>query len=148
MVVSLQGKVVRISDTVDPKTRTIGAIVAIDNPYKQAVPGVRPPLIKGMFVEVEIRARALQSEIVIPRSSLRSHQVMVITKDNRLGFRKVHTKLIQGDFVVIASGLQVGEKIIVSDLSPAVEGMLLRPQNDAAVLARLKQMVLAKGELR
>ena len=33
------GNVVRISDTVDPKTRTIGAIVSVDNAYKGAIPG-------------------------------------------------------------------------------------------------------------
>ena len=146
------GEVVRISDTVDPKTRTIGAIVAIDHPYKQAVPGQRPPLIKGMFVEVEIRATALAGQIVIPRSSVRSNKgenrVLVVTKDNRLGYRTVRTTLVQGDFAVIGTGLKVGEKVIVSDLSPAVEGMLLRIQNDEEVLARLKKEVLAKGDTK
>jgi multidrug efflux pump subunit AcrA (membrane-fusion protein) len=43
----------RISDTVDPKSRTIGAIVAVDGAYAKAAPGKRPPLSKGMFVEIE-----------------------------------------------------------------------------------------------
>ena len=31
----------RMSDTVDPRTRTIGVIVAVDDPYRQVVPGER-----------------------------------------------------------------------------------------------------------
>ncbi len=147
-LVEWAGKVVRISDTVDPKTRSIGAIVAVKDPYKQSIPGLRPPLIKGMFVEVEIQSRSLGDQIVIPRSSLRNGQVLIVAKDNRLAFRKVVTKLVQGEFVVISSGLKAGEIVIVSDLSPAVEGMLLRVQNDKATLERLKTQVLAKGEIK
>ncbi|MCF6198960.1 MAG: hypothetical protein L3J67_06100 [Hyphomicrobiaceae bacterium] len=93
-LVEWPGKVVRISDTVDPKTRSIGAIIAVKNPYRQAIPGLRPPLIKGMFVEFEMRARSLGDQIVIPRSSLRKDRVLVVTKDSRLAFRKVTTKLV------------------------------------------------------
>ncbi|MCF6198959.1 MAG: hypothetical protein L3J67_06095 [Hyphomicrobiaceae bacterium] len=50
--------------------------------------------------------------------------------------------------MVISAGLKTGEKIIVSDLRPAVEGMLLRVENDVATLERLKAQVLAKGELK
>ncbi len=147
-LVEWPGKVVRISDTVDPKTRSIGTIVAVKNPYRQAIPGLRPPLIKGMFVEVEIQSRSLGDQMVIPRSSLRKGRVLIVTKDRRLAFRKVMTKLVQGDFVVISSGLKAGEKVIVSDLSPAVKGMLLRVQNDNATLERLKTQVLAKGDIK
>ena len=33
----------RMSDRIDPQTRTIGVIVAVDEPYRKAVPGKRPP---------------------------------------------------------------------------------------------------------
>ncbi len=43
----------------------------------------------------------------------------------------------QGDFVVLRGGLAAGERIVVGDLDWAVEGMLLAPVEDAALLARL-----------
>ena len=47
--VEWEGRFARVSDTIDPNTRTIGAIVAVADAYAQAIPGVRPPLTKGMF---------------------------------------------------------------------------------------------------
>ena len=48
-------EVTRISDTVDPETRSIGVIVSVPSPYGRVRPGERPPLIKGMFASVELR---------------------------------------------------------------------------------------------
>ena len=41
-VIEWPARFARTSDTVDPKTRTIGAIVAVDGAYLQATPGRRP----------------------------------------------------------------------------------------------------------
>jgi len=128
----------RISDTVDPKTRTIGAIVAVDGPYATASPGDRPPLTKGMFVEIEIRTPARQDRIIIPRSALHAGRLYVADTDNRLDIRPVTIGLVQGDIAVVESGIELGERIVVSDLIPAVAGMLLTPKNDDQLLARLK----------
>ena len=49
-----EARVKRVSDTVDPDTRSVGLIVTVDNPYDTLRPGLRPPLVKGMFTEVEL----------------------------------------------------------------------------------------------
>lgn len=134
-----QGKVVRISDTIDPKTRTIGAIVVVDKPYAKAIPGRRPPLVKGMFVEVELRTKPLADQIVVPRSALRNGKVHVVDKDSRLEIRAVETRLPQGDFVLVGKGLAPGDKVVVSDLSPAIPGMALHATNDDELAHRLTQ---------
>ena len=120
----------RISDTIDPKTRTVGVIAVVDEPYAQAIPGKRPPLAKGLFVEVLLSARALQDQMVVPRSTLREGRLHVVGKENRLDVREVRAGLFQGDVVTITKGLAFGEKVVVSDLSPAVPGMLLAPTVD------------------
>ncbi len=140
--------VVRISDTVDPKTRTIGAIVSVDKAYKNVVPGERPPLIKGMFVEVEISARKLENQIIIPRAALHAKHVYLVDDKNRLVIKQVRVKLVQGDFVVIESGLSANDKVIVSNLSPAIEGMLLQVVDDPLVSQRLMIQASGKGSLR
>ncbi|MGI9463317.1 MAG: efflux RND transporter periplasmic adaptor subunit [Aestuariivirgaceae bacterium] len=137
-IVEWPARFARASDTIDPKTRTIGAIVAVDGAYAKATPGDRPPLTKGMFVEIELRSKARQERIVVPRSALHDGRLYVITSDNRLDIRKVKTGLAQGDLVVITEGLAAGERIVVSDLIPAVAGMLLTPRPDDEVLADLK----------
>jgi RND family efflux transporter MFP subunit len=137
-VVEWPARFARISDTVDPKTRTIGAIVAVDGAYANAAPGERPPLTKGMFVEIEIRTRARDESIVVPRSAFHDGRLYLVNGDSRLDIRTVRTGLVQGDLALIHEGVEPGEQIVVSDLIPAVAGMLLKPRPDAEVLERLK----------
>jgi membrane fusion protein, multidrug efflux system len=128
----------RISDAVDPKTRTIGAIVTVEGAYAKAQPGQRPPLAKGMFVEIEIRTRAKAGQIVVPRSALHDGNVYILDSDSRLALRPVTVGLVQGDIAVIDVGITSGETIVVSDLVPAVAGMLLMPQPDEQLRDRLR----------
>jgi RND family efflux transporter MFP subunit len=46
-VAEWQAEFVRFSDTVDPETRTMGVVVAVDNPFEKVIPGYKPPLSKG-----------------------------------------------------------------------------------------------------
>jgi hypothetical protein len=54
----------------------------------------------------------------------------------------------QSDFAVIREGLIAGEQVVVSDVMPAVEGMLLAPQEDAAIRERLIVQVAGLTEVR
>lgn len=137
-VVEWPARFARVSDTLDPKTRTVGAIVTVDGAYAKATLGERPPLSKGLFVEIEIRTRAKQSIIVVPRAAFHDGKLYVVNAEGRLDIRAVTTGLIQGDLAAIAKGVEPGERIVVSDLIPAVAGMLLTPQNDDELQARLK----------
>jgi multidrug efflux pump subunit AcrA (membrane-fusion protein) len=143
--ITWDGKVSRISDTIDPKTRTIGAIVRVNKPYVDVKPGIRPPLVKGMFVEAELRATPLKDQIVIPRSALHTDNVYVADKDNRLKIIPVKTKLLQGDKAVLENGLNVGDRLIVSDLSPAIPKMLLAPIEDKDLAAEIYDSKGAKA---
>ena len=146
--VEWQGRVVRISDTVDPKTRTVGAIVSVDNPYARAVPGRRPPLVKGMFVEVELRTKPLSGKVIVPRSALHAGLIYIANSNNRLEVRPVKTGLVQGDLAVISNGVKPGEKVVVSDLSPAIPGMALKTTADTGLAKRIADKAAAKGAVR
>ncbi|MEE4376201.1 MAG: efflux RND transporter periplasmic adaptor subunit [Candidatus Competibacteraceae bacterium] len=132
-----EGRVARFSDTIDTQTRTVGVIVEVDDPYKDLQPGVRPPLLKGMFVEVELRGRPRSDQLVIPRSAVHNDSVYLIDAESRLTLRPVTVKLTQPEFVVIAEGLVAGDQVVISDLVPAIEGMLLQPVLDEEALALL-----------
>ena len=134
----------RLSDTLDPKTRTVGVIVEVDKPYAGVQPGVRPPLVKGLFVEFTLSGKALTNRLVLPRSALHGDQIYIANPDSRLEIRPVKVELLQPEFVVIASGLAPGEPVIISDLIPAIEGMLLATQEDPQALERLQQQT--RGE--
>ncbi len=131
--VQWDARFVRMNDTIDPKSRTMGVIVEVDEPYKNAIPGVRPPLVKGMFVEVDIQGKAIENQIVIPRTALHDNKVYLIDSNNRLEIRKVETSIVDSEFVSIATGLEGGERLIVTDLIPAIDGMLLKGTDDEAL---------------
>ncbi len=127
----------RMSDTVDPRTRTVGVIVAVDRPYRQARTGGRPPLVKNMYVEVELRGPPRREAVVIPRAGLRGGQVYVVGAEDRLEFREVEVSFTQANFVVLRSGLDSGDRVVISDLPFAVQGMLLVPETDPVASASL-----------
>ena len=142
------GRFARISDSVDPETRTIGVIAAVDDNYASARPGARPPLAKGLFVEVEISAKPLPDRLVIPRSALHDGTLLVMNAENRLEVRPVVPELFQGDIVAIAQGLAPGERVVVSDLVPVVEGMLLEAHEDEGLAATLRAKAGAAEPLK
>ncbi|MGI9452542.1 MAG: efflux RND transporter periplasmic adaptor subunit [Geminicoccaceae bacterium] len=120
-------EVTRISDTVDPETRSIGVIVSVPEPYGQVRPGERPPLIKGMFTEVELHAPAVEDVILLPRTAIRDGKVMIADPDDRLALAHVTVVYTYDDVAVLRVGLDAGTRVVVSDPAPAIEGMLLEP---------------------
>ncbi len=135
--------VTRFSDTLDPKTRTLGVTVEVQGPYALVQPGVRPPLIKGLFVDVELKGRPRPDSLVVPIAALNNGSVYVVGEDNRLEIREVVTGLIGSEYAVIESGLMENERIVISDLVPAIEGMLLEPVSDTTSLDRLIRLATA-----
>jgi RND family efflux transporter MFP subunit len=136
---------VRFSDNVDPETRTMGVVVAVDKPFDKVIPGVRPPLSKGMFVQVLLQGKAQADRIILPRSAIKDGVAYLADEQNRLHRQQVEILFNQGDISVIAQGIEAGQKIIVSDLVPAVNGMLLQPEADP----KMTEMLLnaARGQL-
>lgn len=143
-VVGWAARFARIAASLDPRTRTVGFIVIVDEPYEQARTGTRPPLMRGMFVEVELRGPPLSDRVVVPRSSLHGNEVYVVDEDSRLRRRPVRVEFSQGDFAVVSEGLRGGEAVIVSDPVPALDGMLIAAQVDESLL----QQVVAAAEGR
>jgi RND family efflux transporter MFP subunit len=140
--VEWEGRMDRLREDVDPRTREMKVVAAVDYPYQKAIPGVRPPLTAGMFCRVELRAPARPGSIVIPRSAVHDGGIVfVVDQENRLRKKEVVVDFTQEDFVVIRSGLLGGETVIVSDPTPAVQGMKIRPVIDDA----LKQALLASS---
>jgi len=132
------GDFVRFSDTVDPETRTMGVVVAVDRPFEKVTPGYRPPLSKGMFVQVVLRGKRQSPHVVIPRGAVRNKAVYVADQDDRLLKKPVEVLFNQGVYSVIEEGLEPGERVLVSDPIPAVNGMLLRPEIDILLTEQLR----------
>lgn len=129
---------VRFSDGVDIATRTIGVVVAVDKPLEQVRPGERPPLSKGMFVRVLLQGRPQAQRLVVPRTAVRDGQVYLVGADRRLQIQPVDVLYSQDGISVIGHGIEAGAELVVSDLVPAVAGMLLNPLPDTGLQAMLE----------
>lgn len=136
----------RLREELDSQTRSLGVIVAIQNPFKSVLEG--PPPGSGTYCEVELRGKLQPNRIVIPRTAVHDDHVYILNKENRLRRRKVIVDTTQSEFAVIESGLAVGDRLVVSDPTPAVEGMLVAPVVDEALFALIKSQAAGEGKLK
>lgn len=148
MFTEWKGSVTRFSDQLDPQSRTLGVIVEVDKPYSDIQPGIRPPLVKGFFVRVELRGRSRPNSLVIPRSALHAGQVYIMDAENRLQKRRVVTEIQGATYYSVSEGLEAGDRIVVSDLIPAIDGMLLEAVDDADTADRVVRDAQAEGSGR
>ena len=63
---------------------------------------------------------------------------MTRSRRGRLEIRPVTLGPAQDDLVLVTEGLAPGERIVVSDLIPAIVGMRLDPNLDASMAERLR----------
>lgn len=126
---SWQAKVERISSSIDPKTRTLGVFVSVDKPNTQIIPGIKPPLLEGMYTEVTITGNA-NNYFVIPRDAIHEGELYIANIENKLERRILKPAFVQGKMALFEGGLISGEKIIVSDLFPAIANMSLTISED------------------
>lgn len=121
-----KGRVLRFSEAVDPVRRTLGIVIGVDKPYQQVIPGKKPPLLKGMYVAVDLFAPEKES-LLVPRKAVHEGRVYIAGDDDRLEIRSVEIYLEQGDILVIEDGIAEGERVILNDLVPVIPGMPLQP---------------------
>jgi RND family efflux transporter MFP subunit len=139
----------RIREAVDSRTRAVSVVVAVDRPYEKIIPGIRPPLSRGMFCEVELQAPGRPDSVIIPRSALHDgNTVFLVDDQNRLRRQKVEVAFAQSNFYCLAGGLEGGETLIVSDPSPAITGMLIQQVHDDMLQQRLQAEAQAREGLR
>lgn len=136
----------RLREELDSQTRSLGVVVAINDPFKNLAKG--PPPASGMYCEVELRGKLQPNQIVVPRSSLHDDHVYVLDEDDRLKRRKVMVDATQSEFAVIGTGLEVGDRLVVSDPTPAVEGMLVTPVEDNELLGLIKKQAAGGATLK
>lgn len=142
--VTWEGRVDRLTAGLDPRTRTVGVVVAVDDPYAGASPPENPPLVRNMYVAVELYGRPRPGTLVIPRAALHGDRVYRVDEESRLEMVTVEPGYPVGDFVTIATGLAAGDTVLSADLVPAIEGTLLDPVVDEGLAARLKRTVTAR----
>ena len=126
-----QGEVTRSLGEIDPRNRMARVVVTVKDPFagNSEKATLLNDLLPGMFVNVQILGEELSGVISVPRGAMHDNDtIWVIDDENRLHIREVEILRRERDEVLIRSGLDANEKIVLTNLSGAAEGMLLRPK--------------------
>jgi RND family efflux transporter MFP subunit len=125
-----QGAITRALGEIDPRNRMARVVITVSDPFSRDTEGkLLNDLLPGMFVEVHLQGEEIPDVIAVPRGALHDNDtVWTVDDENRLHIRAVDVLRRERDEVLVRSGLNAGEKIVLTNLSGAAEGMLLRPQ--------------------
>ncbi len=110
-----------VSNAVDQQTDTVLVRATFANPQRA--------LVDGAFVTLKVEEGAPQKRLVIPRASLQLDQVgvyvLVVDDDSKAQMRRVTTGEAVGVDIAIASGLKIGDKVIVDGIQKVRPGLVV-----------------------
>jgi len=116
------GRIVRTEAQIDTMSRMVHVVARVANEDQPV------PLSVGLFVNAEIQGLTADNVVVLPRTALREgNNVLVVDTENRLRFRQVEPLRLYQDEVLIKHGLSAGERVCISPLQTAVDGMPVNP---------------------
>ena len=116
------GKIVRAEAEIDTASRMVQLVARIRSDE------ISEELSVGLFVTAEISGLAVDDIVRLPRSALRNNnQVLIIDPDNKIRFRDVRPLRLYKDDVLIDAGLQAGERVCLSTVQTAIDGMNVNP---------------------
>jgi membrane fusion protein (multidrug efflux system) len=118
-----KGRLVGSSQAIDPETGTYSVEAAFPNPQKFLLP--------GQFARVRALYQVLKGAVVVPRQAVSEIQglfrVYTVDGNGSVAAREVTLGPDAGDDVVISSGLEPGEDVIIEGLQKVRPGMTVRP---------------------
>lgn len=128
-----EGNVLHAIANIDDTTRMGRVLVAVSDPLGLA--NGEPALLLGDHVRIELEAGELENVVVVPRSVLRDNNTVWVlgpaTDDGVanqfiLDVRPVDVAWKDTKQVFIKDGLEAGERLVVSPLGAAIDGMPVR----------------------
>ena len=120
------GVIVRTEGTIDPASRMVNVVAEVKDPFK--ISNSRPPLVPGMFVEVDIAGKVMKNTIRIPRHAVRNGDQVWTAVNGTLNIQQVKIARNDKEYAYVTSGLDDGAVIVTSSLDTAIDGMKIRTQ--------------------
>ncbi|MFP4107727.1 MAG: hypothetical protein ACLFT1_01495, partial [Desulfonatronovibrio sp.] len=126
-----EGTVSGSSGQVDTETSTTDLTITLADPYGVLSTSSHEPEIPfETDVRVEITGKTLKDIIPVPEGVLRENATVYIAgEDDLLEIRNVRVERIENGQALISSGIEPGEKIIITDIPRAAPGMKIETEN-------------------
>jgi membrane fusion protein, multidrug efflux system len=123
----VEGKVVRTARALDPATRTLRTEIHL--------PG-GGPLLSGAFVRVRLQVQRTSAPLLIPAVALVTRKegprAMVVGPDGRVEQRPLILGRDMGANIEVLSGLQDGERVVLSPPDELADGATVQPAEPVA----------------
>jgi RND family efflux transporter MFP subunit len=117
------GRVTRLIERLDDRTRRAQLIVTVDDPLN---PEKGLPLMPGAPVEVSIQGRSFEGVFKIPREAVQDGNVVWIANDLTLSRRELTIAWGDEEWVYATAGVEPGDSLVLTRLSAAIEKMPVR----------------------
>lgn len=127
-----EGQVIRLLPELD-EGRMARVLVAVTDPLQlDSNAEDEQPLILGSFVRVEILGKQVANVAKIARTAVREgSRVWVMNPDHTLDIRELEIAWTGYDYILASGGLNDGDLLVVSSLTAAAPGMLLRTADES-----------------
>ena len=128
------GRLTRLDASIDPTTRTVYGTVVVEDPYGERNRITGMPLVMGLYVDVEIQGKLIVDAIQIPEDSLRvGNEIFVLDGEGLLDIRKAEVAHRNRNIVLLKSGVEPGELVIISAIRNPIRGMRLKAIDSAGI---------------
>jgi RND family efflux transporter MFP subunit len=117
------GRVGRFSTDVAQDTRTMHTEVDVLNPNRVLMPG----LYAEATITLERKSDALSVPLQAINHDTNGDTVFVVTPNNTIAIRAIQIGLQNADFVEVKSGLNEGDRAVVSDRASLKDGVAVQP---------------------
>lgn len=118
------GVISSVDNRLDPASGTIRVRAVFDNKDGALLP--------GLYARIRLGGGEERDAILIAEKAVGTDQakryVLVVDKDNKTEYREVKTGATQDGLVIVESGLQPGERIVVNGLQRVHPGAPVTPQ--------------------
>jgi membrane fusion protein, multidrug efflux system len=114
-------ELIRISPVVDASSGTVRAVLKVANTGQQLKP--------GMFAQVQLQFDVKTDALLLPKRALmttdNTQTVFVISSDNKVSRKQVHSGYQSDSAVEILSGLEQGEQVVIAGQSALKDDALV-----------------------
>lgn len=118
------GQVTRFSVDVNADTRTMHTEVDVPNPSRVLIP--------GLYAEATLTLERKNDALVVPLQAVNQNgeqpTILLVDHNNKIQERKVKLGLQTASDAEVVSGLNDGDRVVVSDRSALKPGMEVKPQ--------------------
>ncbi|KYN90340.1 hypothetical protein ATY35_10480 [Vibrio cidicii] len=119
-----EGKVVRDQGLIDSATRMTNVVVRISDPY--GINSKQPAIKFGSYVEVNFAGKELKHIYRLPQELVNNRTVWVVNENNELQPRTVNVLRAEGEFMLIAEGIEQSDQLVLTVPEYPQKGMTVK----------------------